>query len=255
MTYPFVRAAHDYGRRTRPVLAFLVHMAEGGGTVGYLSRPNPNGVSVHYVIERTGRTVRMLGEDRISGSIRPSAIRTTDDPSFVSPDGDAVVYGASAARAALGAYWRDPNTVIITCEIEGFAKDGPNAQQAAALEALVNDVRSRHPRASLLAHRDFADYKACPGKRIPWARLGGHYPSAPVRWTATLPRFPFFIYTVDEADDIEGRSIALRGAGSTVPVAAPTWHDWPGRGRRELVRVTRGIYDGRYLPRQYARRG
>ena len=92
MTYPFVPSFHDYGPAKGPRLAFLVHMAEGGGTVGYLSKRNPNGVSVHYVIERSGRIVQMLSERHMHTSIRPTAIRTTDDP-----DG---FYGASAAKAA-----------------------------------------------------------------------------------------------------------------------------------------------------------
>lgn len=174
MTYPYVPAYYDYGLRTRPVLAFIGHMAEGGGTVGYLSRANPNGVSVHYVIEYSGRIVQMLKESRISGSLRPSAIRTTDDPPFTSPDGVTVVFGASAAKAALERYWSDPNTVVLSCEIEGFAASGPNAAQATALSALVADLRTRYPKIALLAHRDFADYKGCPGKLIPWGRLGGH---------------------------------------------------------------------------------
>ena len=47
MSYPYVAAFYDYGLRIRPVMAFVVHMAEGGGTVGYLSRTQTNRVSVH----------------------------------------------------------------------------------------------------------------------------------------------------------------------------------------------------------------
>jgi len=177
VSYPFVRAHFDYGRRTRPVLAFVVHMAEGGGTVGYLARANPNGVSVHWVVERTGRVVQMLREDRISGSIRPTAIRRTDDAPFVDPSGDVVQYGATAAKAALERYWSDPNSVVLSCEVEGFASAGPNPAQVDALERLVADVRSRYRRIALLGHRDFASYKRCPGQLIPWGRLGGHYPA------------------------------------------------------------------------------
>jgi hypothetical protein len=148
-------------------------MAEGGGTVGYLAKRNPNGVSVHYVVEYGGRVVRMLDESHINGSINPRDIRTTDDPPYTYL-GDTVVYGDSAARAALGIWWDDPNRATIGIEVEGFAKDGPNAKQTNSLVALVRDIRTRHPRAGLLGHRDFADYKACPGKRVNWAALGGH---------------------------------------------------------------------------------
>lgn len=172
MTYPYVQAYNDYGLRTRLALAFVVHMAEGGGTVSYLSKPNPNGVSVHYVIERSGRIVQMLHENRISGSIRATDLRTTDDLPFRSPDGAWVTYGATAARAALGQYWSDPNTVVLSVEVEGFAFEGPNADQADALARLVADVRTRYPRIHILGHRDFTSRKACPGKLIPWARIG-----------------------------------------------------------------------------------
>ncbi len=173
MTYPFVPAYYDnYGLRTRPALAFVVHMAEGGGTVGYLSRANPNGVSVHYVIERGGRIVQMLRENRISGSIRASDLRKTNDLPFRSPDGAWVTYGYDAAKAALGQWWYDPNTVVLSCEIEGFAAVGPSDEQADALARLVADVRSRYPRIHILGHRDFTSRKACPGKLIPWGRIG-----------------------------------------------------------------------------------
>lgn len=167
MGYPFVQAANDYGPRKGPVLAFVVHMAEGGGTVGFLSRPNLRGVSVHYVIEYSGRIVRMLAETHASGSINPTDLRSTDGPA---------PFGASAARAVLGPWARDPNSAVITVEVEGFAATGPNDAQRAALVALVNDVRSRYPKIGILGHRDFTSRKACPGPHIPWPALGGHGP-------------------------------------------------------------------------------
>lgn len=175
MTYPFVQAHNDYGHAKGPRLAAVWHMAEGGGTVAYLSKPNPNGVSVHFVIERSGRTVQMLRLNHANGSIRPTAIRTSDDKPF-DWQGVDIVYGASAARAVLGDWHRDPNSATIGVEIEGYAKDGPNGRQADAMAALHADLAARFPGIRSLAHRDFADYKRCPGQLIPWDRVGGHGP-------------------------------------------------------------------------------
>lgn len=165
MTYLFVPAYYQLGRRKGPVKAFVVHMAEGGGTVSYLAKPNPNRVSVHYVVERGGRVVQMLEEADASGSINPRDIRTTDGPP---------PYGATTAKAVMGEWWKNPNAAVISCEVEGFAASGPSAIQHAALKNLVDDVRSRFPDMGMLGHRDFADYKACPGRFIHWSALGGH---------------------------------------------------------------------------------
>lgn len=166
MAYAFVQAAHDYGVGLQP-RGLLIHMAEGGGTVGYLARDPARGVSVHFVIERSGRVVQMLRLDHISGSTNPTAIRTTNDP-----DG---FYGVTAAKGVLGDGWSDPNRHVISVEIEGFAAEGPNADQQAALIAWAADMWASVPGLrGNLGHRDLTDWKACPGKLIPWERIGGH---------------------------------------------------------------------------------
>lgn len=171
MTYPFVAAPDHWPRNGVPVLAIAIHMAEGGGTVSWLMRPDGN--SSHYVVERTGRVVQMVQEDRAAGSIDPTKVRTTDDAPFTF-EGEVVIYGVTANKAGLGEHWRNPNAAVIAIEVEGFARYGPNAAQRPALKALVADIRTRHPGIPALGHRDWQAYKACPGKRIPWADYGGH---------------------------------------------------------------------------------
>jgi N-acetyl-anhydromuramyl-L-alanine amidase AmpD len=175
MSYPFVQSHTDIGRARGPRLAFVIHMAEGGGTVAYLAKDNPNGVSVHYVIERTGRIVQMLLEDHAHTSLRVTQIRATNDLPPPTPP-----FGRTAVLAVMG-NWADlahgtlgPNHASLAVEIEGFASTGPNAAQAGSLRTLVSDIRTRFPFIGMLGHRDFASYKACPGKLIPWSDIGGH---------------------------------------------------------------------------------
>jgi N-acetyl-anhydromuramyl-L-alanine amidase AmpD len=172
MAFPFVAARFDYGQRVAPALALVVHMAEGGGTVGYLSRQPARGVSVHYVIEYSGRIVQMLPLDRVSGSINPALLRTGNDVPFIGYNGEFVRYGVIARKLVLGAWDHNPNQAIITVEVEGRATRGPNIAQRHALAVLTRSVLDDEPTVrGLLGHRDFQDYKACPGKLIPWALM------------------------------------------------------------------------------------
>jgi len=172
VTYPFVQARYDFGLRRAPALAFVVHMAEGGGTVGYLARDPARKVSVHFVIEYSGRIVQMLGLDRISGSINPNDLRTTTDAPFVGYNGQAVRYGAAPRRVVLGDWDSNPNHAVITVEVEGTALAGPNARQRVALVELYRDlVHLLRTIRGILGHRDFTSRKACPGKGIPWANM------------------------------------------------------------------------------------
>ena len=250
MTYPFVQAHNDYGLRKGPVRAFVIHMAEGGGTVGYLDTNGtapPRGVSVHYVIERTGRIVQMLLETHTSGSINPQDIRTTDDA-----DG---FYGVTDAKAVMGAWWGDPNSAVISVEVEGYAATGPSPVQATALVRLVNDVRSRYPGIGLLGHRDFADYKACPGKHIDWHALGGHgvyvKPAPPVVTRYTLHIAANAVVRVAQlttTGQISGWTTSKWGpTASSAPCAKPVKRAGVSRGSATTALVKAGKFAGKHV--------
>lgn len=172
----YAQAWYDYGAFRNPVLGFGIHMAEGGGTVGYLDRngdPPPRGVSVHFVIPYDGSIVQMLDVAHACGGLNP------DDRST-----NKAYYGHDILVAVLGTFWTNPNAASIQIEIEGFAKDGPNAKQVAAVIRLVPELRKVHSTLrGAFGHADQTDTKGCPGTttamRDLFAAIGGHG-----RWNA-----------------------------------------------------------------------
>src|SRR5204862_6162925 len=78
----------------------------------------------------------------------------------------------------------------ISVEIEGFAASGPNTAQNGWRATLTDDLRHRFPGIGLLGHRDFQDYKPCPGKLIPWSKIGGHGPAGETMGLATTLASP-----------------------------------------------------------------
>lgn len=169
LPYDFVHATHDYGESPVPKGGIVFHLAEGCDPLSYLAGDNViRGVSAHFVIQPTGRVVQMLRLDHTSGSIKASDVRTTTDP-----DGD---YGRRYTR-----YLPDDilegkvNQRTISVEMAGFARKGwscdgesypagPNIKQVATAIELVHKLRTKYARPiGVNVHRDFADYKACPG--------------------------------------------------------------------------------------------
>ena len=97
----YVAAPDHWSRGTVPIRAITIHMAEGGGTVSWLTRNDGN--SSHYVVEYDGEVVQMVAEGRAAGSMNPKLTRTTDDAAF-DYLGSRCRYGRTALNICLGAY-------------------------------------------------------------------------------------------------------------------------------------------------------
>src|SRR3990167_9342469 len=166
MTYPFVAARWFTPGAIVQYRAIVIHHAEGGGTVTWLTQPTSD-VSASHVIEYSGRIVQMVKDGDASHCQHVSPEPYTSE--------NYGIYSSLTGRAVLGADgWADVNRYVFAVEIEGFRAKGPNDAQKVALKALVTDLRGRFPSIrGLLGHRDVQD-KSCPGGLIPWAEIGGH---------------------------------------------------------------------------------
>lgn len=177
LPYRYVPATHDYGKSPVAKQGIVVHMSEGCNPAAYLSGGNVlRGVSANFTVEQDGEVVQMLPVNHTSGSINVNDVRTDTDE-----DGD---WGRRWTR------YYDPdiltgkaNQRTISIEVAGKASKrwgcdgesyppGPNPAQVSALIELVQTLRKHFPqRLGVNGHRDFADYKACPGSGAGIKRL------------------------------------------------------------------------------------
>ncbi len=216
MTYPYVPAWYDYGPRKGPALGLMLHMAEGGGTVGYLDKngtPPARGVSVHAVCEYSGRVVRMLDWDHASGSLNP-ADRSTDK----------AFYGHRHLTDVLGDWWTDPNSAVISIEIEGFAAKGPNAAQVTGVIDWAKDMKRLYPTLrGALGHADQTDTKKCPGTQATMLTIFGGIGGHGLWEGGPMPQLPIVDTTPHKVDvpkpmtfyDLDGKVLSEGHSGVT----------------------------------------
>jgi len=139
--------------------AIVWHFAQGGGTDSWLLHPTGDNSS-HIVLKYSGAIRQMVDFADAAHSLH---ISRPDGPPGT---GDYGIFSLDAAQAALGDGWRDPNTQIITIEVEGFASSGANADQLETIPRLARWLEEQFPRAVHLGHRDFQNYKPCPGPTL-----------------------------------------------------------------------------------------
>lgn len=156
---PFWQAPKYSPGTMREVRAITWHFAQGGGTDTWLTRQDgaQGNNSCHIVLKYSGAIRQIVEFDDSSWSLHISYDSDTND----APDYG--IFGLRHVKDALGDGWADPNRYIIAIEIEGFYQDGPNGAQKATMLRLAQFLEGEFPKAVHLGHRDFQDYKPCPG--------------------------------------------------------------------------------------------
>lgn len=226
MTYPFVQAKWFTPGGMKQPRAIVIHMAEGAGTVSWLTHPT-NDNSSHFVIELSGRIVQMVRDADASHSLHW-------DTAHWSASTCGGTFDAAVARTLLGDGASDPNAYIFAVECEGFASSGPNTDQVASLRKLIADLRTRHPSLrGLLGHRDFQGYKACPGCHVFDKFTHGVFDVTPAKITDETPK-QITLGVGKKYYDLDGTTVLNSGISTAL-----TWRASPfGVGTKRAMYAT-----------------
>lgn len=131
------------------------------------------GVSSHYVIERDGTIRRLIPEERVAWHAGKGSWlgdeRYTDRMNQYSVGIELLGIGTGEEMAA---YMTPEEYAQLPQELLGFTDE-----QYASLQALIGDIRRRHPgiaydREHILGHDEYASRKSDPGALFDWSRLG-----------------------------------------------------------------------------------
>lgn len=153
---PFTQAPKYSPSGMDDVRGIVWHFAEGGGTDYWLTREDgaQGDNSCHIVVKYDGSIRQIVEFDDASWSLHWNMSGNYTDFGIFKP---------VRTREIIGS---DPNRHIIAIEVEGFWKNGPLTTQRNTILRLAKYLEEQFPEAIHMGHRDFQDYKACPGPSL-----------------------------------------------------------------------------------------
>lgn len=139
------------------VRGFAWHFAQGGGTDDWLTRTDgaQGSNSCHIVIKYDGSIRQLVKFSDSSWSLHWNTAGSYTDFG---------IFSIPKTRLIINSDY--PLRYLIAMEVEGYWDIGPNLEQKKTILLLAEALEDLFPKAVHMGHRDFQDYKACPGPSL-----------------------------------------------------------------------------------------